>query len=422
MSRRLAAWDRWARALIALVVSGVLVHDLLVDAGTRDRARAEAAAERTRFALATFLQDAPTFSPDAPVPERPPLEAPDQYAAALSAARAERAAKVARIPGSADRLVEPAGEEWLVVARARGGRAAVRWEEVVEQAVPAADAVVVRSETPVDGAARFTAIAASPPIWVMPRSRASNAFTFWDLYLYLTLVACVGSLAWDAWKDSRARAARAAEEATRDALLARLSHELRTPAASVRALVEALSSVAVAAEARARFLSLALTEADRLSVGVDRLLRAARGEAAPPPEPIPMDLSEWARSAVDRWRARLPGLRLEAPGTCPGLADPDRLDEAVDALLDNAARYGGPNVRLGLGPGPTFWVEDDGPGVPAEHRSRIFERLYRVERGPTDPGGHGLGLWVVAEVARAHGGRAMLVDGRRFVVALEEGK
>ena len=90
---------------------------------------------------------------------------------------------------------------------------------------------------------------------------------------------------------------------------------------------------------------------------------------------------------------------------------------AVDALLDNATKYGGPNVTLTVGPA-RIAVEDDGEGIPVKDRARVVQKFERREGRVNDPGGHGLGLWAVAEVARAHRGRLVLEAGSRFVLVL----
>jgi len=213
-----------------------------------------------------------------------------------------------------------------------------------------------------------------------------------------------------------------AEAATRAALLARISHELRTPAAAVRSLLDALAiEGAVPAGERPQYLGLISDEAGRLSEGVERLLHAARGGGSRPLAKARVDLVAWAEAAAARWSTRLDGLTLDAPGALLIEADPDRLDEAIDALLDNARKYGAAPVALTLRAtrgGARLVVEDAGPGVPRRHRRAIFDRLARVEGRPGDPGGFGLGLWAAREVARAHGGDLRLEGTNRFALTL----
>lgn len=255
------------------------------------------------------------------------------------------------------------------------------------------------------------------PLWSLPTPKTEAAFTLIDGGTFLLLLVLAGALAWEAAAWRREQSRERDRQAARDAILQRLSHELRTPAASVRALMDALANPGVDEAERREFMALARSEAERLAGGIDRLLQAARGDTRLAVEPVPMDLAEWGDAVVARWSARLPGLSLRAARPSPAVADPERLDEAVDALLDNALKYGGPHVALDVAPG-RFAVEDDGPGVPPADRARVLQKFERVEGRVNDPGGHGLGLWAVGEVARAHGG-ALKVDGAsRFVVTL----
>jgi len=220
------------------------------------------------------------------------------------------------------------------------------------------------------------------------------------------------------WRGARAEAARSRDQqATRDAILQRLSHELRTPAAAVRSLVDAMESPGTTDAERQQFMDLARSEAMRLSTGLDRLLQAARGAATVGVDRVPLDLYEWGEATRARWLARLPGLVLEGQTPCPASADPERLDEAVDALLDNARKYGGPRVVLTVAP-DRIAVEDDGQGIAPRDRARVLNKFERVEGRVNDPGGHGLGLWAAGEVARAHRGRLTIEGANRFVLNL----
>jgi len=172
----------------------------------------------------------------------------------------------------------------------------------------------------------------------------------------------------------------------------------------------------VEAEERSQFLDLIDDEAERLSVGLERMLRAARGEGEVGVEPVPLSLEDWLAALQTRWSGRLPGLEVQMDGPHTATLDPDRLDEAVDALLDNARRYGGPGVVVSVEGDERALrvvVEDDGPGVPPADRERVLQR-HQSGRG----GGFGLGLWAADQVARAHGGRLDLAGGSRFVLHL----
>jgi NtrC-family two-component system sensor histidine kinase KinB len=133
---------------------------------------------------------------------------------------------------------------------------------------------------------------------------------------------------------------------------------------------------------------------------------------------VPMEPSAIVDRAVDALAAdfRDKGVSLERqlPASLPRvLADPVRIDHAIGNLLRNALKFthSGGQVSVSAredGGGVAFRVLDTGAGIPAEHRSRIFERFYRVPGQPE--AGAGLGLAIAKEVALAHGGRIWLED------------
>jgi signal transduction histidine kinase len=139
-----------------------------------------------------------------------------------------------------------------------------------------------------------------------------------------------------------------------------------------------------------------------------------------------VDLREVVLGEVERAgpRARV---RLDAAGVAgPALVqgDPEGLARVVRNLLDNAVRYARDHVELSLAERNgrvELSVADDGPGVPAAARERVFERFARLDEGRArDAGGTGLGLAIVREVVVAHGG-SVTVDGgpgARFLVSL----
>ena len=207
-------------------------------------------------------------------------------------------------------------------------------------------------------------------------------------------------------------------------LVADASHELRSPVAALRALLETRSTAADPAAHDAE----AMAALDRLQALVDQLLVLAAQDTAAPRSARPVDLDDLV---LDRARALRAASRLtvDTAGVSGGqvAGDEEGLRRVVDNLTANAARHARSSVRVELGEA-AGWVRlvvaDDGPGVPEHERQRIFERFTRLDEArDRDAAGTGLGLAIVAgEVAR-HGGTVTVdadpaLGGARFVVEL----
>jgi len=375
------------------------------------------------------------FPDDAAAPAKPLASASYREALTqLSVRRAWQAAqRVPREGAPPFPVAEAEGERFLVLSYP-SGRLVVPWArlqpEGIDQQLSWGARPDDRAIPALGGGLRLLG-ETSGPLWVTPPP-APSTLRADDIARLLAALALLGWLVVEGAAAALRRDRERAAERAREQLLQRISHELRTPAAGVLVLAEALQSGAVADPAeRERFLEVLAGEAARLAGGLDQLLRAARGAdpatasttastTTSTTARAEMDLAAWARAAAARWADRLPELTLEAPESLPILADVRRLDEAADALLDNARKYGAPPVTLSVsaaGERILLAVSDSGPGVPPGDRARIFERLERGDREGT-PGGYGLGLWAVAEVARAHGGTAQLEGGSRFVLDL----
>lgn len=205
------------------------------------------------------------------------------------------------------------------------------------------------------------------------------------------------------------------------------SHELRSPLATIRHSLE----VARARSGQAGddgLLEDLLAESARMEDLVAGLLLLARAdEVVPSAQLLPVDLDDLLLQEADRLRRR-GVVRVDIAGVSAAqiLGHQSSLQRLVRNLVDNAERHAGGVVRLGLrvdGSTVEVTVADDGPGVPAADRERIFERFTRVDEARArEGGGAGLGLAIVAEVARAHGGMAGVDDaaggGARFFVTL----
>ena len=202
------------------------------------------------------------------------------------------------------------------------------------------------------------------------------------------------------------------------------AHELRSPVASIRAQAE-VAVVHPDPELAQEVLADVVAEAERLSTLIDDLLVLSRSDAGEWAAAGPVDLAFAASAAVDRLPAAAPRVRLRVPPTpCPVWAAPGEVELVLDNLLRNAARHARGMISVLVLPtvdGARVTVDDDGPGVPVEHRSRVFDRFYRVQddRGRTT-GGSGLGLALVAEVVRRRNGSVRLGEsgdgGARFEV------
>jgi len=217
-------------------------------------------------------------------------------------------------------------------------------------------------------------------------------------------------------EDERART-RALEEIDRlrTALLNSVSHDLRTPLASIKASASSLLDPEVTWNERERheFLVTIDEEADRLTRLVHNLLDMSRIEAnALDPRVEETSLAEIAGSVVRRVRSSASessrGQRVDVrvPETIPPvLADPVLLEQVLANLLDNAVRYadGSPIAVVGreLGDSVELRVVDHGPGIPEPERERIFDQFYRLKGGGKRPEGTGMGLSICRGIVAA---------------------
>jgi len=258
------------------------------------------------------------------------------------------------------------------------------------------------------------------------------------------------AVAFDEMLDGVEGAERAAVEATGVAVAAEqrmrsfvsdAAHELRTPVAGMRAAADTLvrSDVDAGPEERQRLAAHVVREAERASRLVDDLLLMARVDRGLELELAPVDLEALAREVVEVQRLRRPSLDLRVVrggaaaagagsagagsagcGSAVVAADSGRLAQVLGNLIDNAARATGGRGQVAVtidADDPhavTLTVADDGPGVPAADRERVFDRLVRLDPARrTGDGGAGLGLPIARGVARAHGGDLVLAGPAR---------
>ncbi len=226
-------------------------------------------------------------------------------------------------------------------------------------------------------------------------------------------------------------------ERVRRDFVANLSHELKTPLTSIQGFAETLMAGGIDSdEQRGRFLSRIHEHAVRLSRITDDLLRLARMESGRhEPEMRPVRTRELAQSVLDSARVKSGNRTLtyrEDPEVETLHTDPDLLTEVLHNLVDNAVQYSDDEGRIEVEAGLAekdlicLSVQDDGVGIPAKHRERIFERFYRVDQARSrEVGGTGLGLAIAKHAVELLGGRMEVSSkperGSRFSVFLPRG-
>lgn len=238
--------------------------------------------------------------------------------------------------------------------------------------------------------------------------------------------------------NTMARQVKAALESQRD-LVANVSHELKTPLTSIQGFSQALLDGATAdAAARERAAAVIHEEAGRMRRLVDELLDLARlegGEVTLARQPV--DLGQLLEEVQARFAPQSErwGVMLDIetpPGLPPVAGDADRLSQVFGNLVDNALKHtrGTEGARVALGAelrdGQVVCsVTDNGPGIPAQDLSRIFERFYQVDKSRVkvrEGRGAGLGLAIAREIVQAHGGAIWVESveglGTRFSVEL----
>lgn len=206
-------------------------------------------------------------------------------------------------------------------------------------------------------------------------------------------------------------------ENTRREFVANVSHELRTPLSLIKGFVETLLNGAKdEPETATRFLQTIEKHTDRLTYLIEDLLTISRLESGQIVMNLHLvELREEAARVMDDLQARAAekNVTLEnlVPAGLSAQADADRLQQVLFNLIENAIKYGRDAGRVSIGGKSRsendveLWVHDDGPGIPAGARERVFERFYRVDRARSaETGGTGLGLSIVKHIVQAHGG------------------
>jgi len=204
-------------------------------------------------------------------------------------------------------------------------------------------------------------------------------------------------------------------------LVADASHELRTPLAVLRGELELALKPGRSREELLTAVTIASEDAARLTRLTNDLLLLSRNDQGQLPlHLLPTVVSQLLNESSDRAasRAGIAGLtlRVEAPPELIADLDPDRIQQALDNLVDNAMRFGpaGTEILLSaraVGHDLALEVSDSGPGFPPDFLPHAFERFRRPDAGRSrDDGGAGLGLAIVQAIALAHGGSAAVAN------------
>ena len=206
-----------------------------------------------------------------------------------------------------------------------------------------------------------------------------------------------------------------------DSFINAVTHELKTPIASIRLYLETLQSRDVNEGQRREFYNIMLADADRLHNTVNQVLKAGvlrEKPGASGARAAVVDVAALARDCVELARLRhhlrddAVDLQIEQSGSLLVKGDIEELRTVLANLLDNAVKYSGDAVSITVAvvsPAPhSVWLRviDRGVGIPKRQLKRIFNRFYRVQPlGLKAVKGTGLGLYIVRAIARAHGGR-----------------
>jgi two-component system phosphate regulon sensor histidine kinase PhoR len=215
------------------------------------------------------------------------------------------------------------------------------------------------------------------------------------------------------------------EQVRRD-FVANVSHEFRTPLASIRSLAETiLEDPHMPTETQRRFLTTIVEEVERMTRIAEDLLVLSHAESLPP-QREPVDLVPLIQQVVQQLQSEAQRQNIQIETELPAqLIVPAQRDQMVQVLLNlltNAIRYNKPNGHVWVRafkksiPDPSdssemsdavlIEVQDTGIGIMSEHLPRIFERFYRVDKARSrETGGTGLGLSIVKHIVEAHGGR-----------------
>ena len=222
-----------------------------------------------------------------------------------------------------------------------------------------------------------------------------------------------------------------------DSFINAVTHELKTPIASIRLYLQTLQRREVEAPQRREFYQSMLDDTERLLHTVEQVLKAGEAAQKKSVQRIPLEFNSLVRECIDlaRTRHHLQETALDyqesfnGAGSAAVTGDPEQLRTAVANLLDNAVKYSPQGVHISVElevpdeEHVVLRVRDQGVGIPQHELKRIFKRFYRVaHRSLAGVKGTGLGLLIVRSIARKHGGQVFAQSegvGKGTTVTLE---
>jgi len=220
-----------------------------------------------------------------------------------------------------------------------------------------------------------------------------------------------------------------------EAFINAVTHELKTPVASLKLYLQTLQNHQVEESKRQEFYRTMIEDSDRLLGTIEQVLRAGQlGARVRQGHRLPVDVGALVQDCLARARSRyrLPDDALTYRASLPEghrvLGDEDELRAVVSNLVDNAIKYSGADVRVTVEltqaneTTMALCVRDTGAGISPEERKRIFRRFYRIPAA-TRVKGTGLGLFIVRSVVKRHGGKVSVESdgvghGSAFTVEL----
>jgi two-component system, OmpR family, sensor histidine kinase SenX3 len=225
-----------------------------------------------------------------------------------------------------------------------------------------------------------------------------------------------------------------------DAFINAVTHELKTPIASIRLYLETLKTREVSEEKRQEFYKIMLADNDRLLNTVEQVLQAGRFKTTNLSlNSTEINLNELLTESINRIQTRydLPESAINlmsSVGETYISGDADELQSAFINLLDNSVKYSGDEIKILINvknlnkDSVIIRIKDSGIGIPPSELKRIFHRFYRVSNRATQTQkGTGLGLFIVKAIINRHGGKIIAESegegkGSKFIIQLPKSK